>query len=50
MNVFERMKERADGRRVNRTAVGVNDEKLLEWMGIGHPLASPYRRSPILRA
>lgn len=41
MNVFERMKERADRRRVNRTAVGVNDEKLLEWLGIGEQFGKP---------
>ncbi len=41
MNIFEAIQNRAAGRRKNNTAVGLNDEKLLEWLGISAPFNKP---------
>ena len=41
MNVFEMIQNTAAGRRKNHTAVGLNDEKLLQWLGISAPFNKP---------
>ena len=41
MNIFEAIQNRAAGKRKNNTAVGLNDEKLLEWLGISAPFNKP---------
>lgn len=41
MNIFEVIQNKAVGRRKNNTAVGLNDEKLLEWLGISSPFNKP---------
>lgn len=41
VNIFEVIQNKAVGRRKNNTAVGLNDEKLLEWLGISSPFNKP---------
>ena len=41
MNVFEVLRDRVVGRRENHKAVGLDDEKLLEWLGISAPFNRP---------
>ncbi len=41
MNVFEVLRDRVAGRRENHKAVGLDDEKLLEWLGISAPFNRP---------
>ncbi len=41
MNVFETIQDKVAGRRENHAAVGLNDEKLLQWLGISAPFNKP---------